>query len=103
MVIILKDKNDYKSCVIYKGDCSCGSRYIGETKRNVEVRWNEHNQLKAQNHQNTFEATSTTILHGLRNIKTRENLETSYIALWKLDRNEQKYFERLVLFGNDVT
>ena len=60
-------------------------------------------QRNAQNHQNTFEATSTTILHGLRNIKTRENLETSYIALWKLDRNEQKYFERLVLFGNDVT
>ena len=39
----LKDKNDYKSCVIYKGDCSCGSRYIGETKRNAEVWWNEHN------------------------------------------------------------
>ena len=39
----LKDKNDYKSCVIYKGDCSCGSPYIGETKRNAEVRWNEHN------------------------------------------------------------
>ena len=39
----LKDKNDYKSCVIYKGDCSCGSRYIGETKCNAEVRWNEHN------------------------------------------------------------
>ena len=35
----LKDKNDYKSCVIYKGDSSsCGSRYIGETKRNVEIR-----------------------------------------------------------------
>ena len=28
----------YKSCVAYKGDCSSGSRYIGETKRNVEVR-----------------------------------------------------------------
>ena len=37
----LKDKNDYKSCVIHKGDCSCGSRYIGETKRNA--RWNEYN------------------------------------------------------------
>ena len=36
-------KNDYKSCVIYKGDCSCSSRYIGETKRNAEVRWNVHN------------------------------------------------------------
>ena len=39
----LKDKADYKSCVNYKGDCSCGPRYIGETKRNVEVRWNERN------------------------------------------------------------
>ena len=39
----LKDKNDYKSCVIYKGDCSCGSHYIGEAKCNAEVRWNEHN------------------------------------------------------------
>ena len=34
----LKDKNGYKSYVIYKGDCSCGSRYNGETKRNEEVR-----------------------------------------------------------------
>ena len=34
----LKDKNDHKSCVIYKGYCFCGSRYVGETKRNAEVR-----------------------------------------------------------------
>ena len=39
----LNDKNDYKSCIIYKGDCSSGSRYIGEIKRNAEVRWNEDN------------------------------------------------------------
>ena len=39
----LKDKNDYKSCVTYKGDCSCGSCYIGETNRNVEVIWNKQN------------------------------------------------------------
>ena len=61
----LKDKNDYKSCVIYKGDCFCGSRYIGETKRNAKVRWNEHNNpTKSSEHQNIFEATSSTILHG---------------------------------------
>ena len=42
----LKDKSDYKSCVIYKGDCSCGSRHIGETKGNAEVRRNEHNNPK---------------------------------------------------------
>ena len=39
----LKDKNDCKSCVINKGNCSCGSRYISKTKRNAEVRLNEHN------------------------------------------------------------
>ena len=31
------------TCVTYKGDYSCGSQYIVETKRNVEVRWNDHN------------------------------------------------------------
>ena len=28
----LKDKNGYKLYIIYTGDCSCGSSYIGETK-----------------------------------------------------------------------
>ena len=32
-LFLLKDKNDYKSCVVNKEDYSCGSRYIGETKR----------------------------------------------------------------------
>ena len=39
----LKDKNDYKSCIIYERNCFCGSRYIGETKVNAAIRWNEHN------------------------------------------------------------
>ena len=34
---------------------------------------------------------------------TRKNVETSCIALWKPDLNEQKDFERLVLFKNGVT
>ena len=29
--------------VIHKGYCTCSSRYIGETKRDAEVRWNKHN------------------------------------------------------------
>ena len=32
----------YLSCVIYKGLCSCDAYYIGETIRNVNIRWNEH-------------------------------------------------------------
>ena len=51
----LKNKIDYELCVIYTGDCSCGLCYVGETKHNAEVSWNEHDN----------EATSVTILHGL--------------------------------------
>ena len=29
-------------CKIYKDVCTCGESYIGETIRNVEVRWDEH-------------------------------------------------------------
>ena len=106
----LKDKNNYKSCVIYKGDCSCCSCYIGETKRNAEVRWNEdNNQTKSSetskhlrsniNHSITW----AVISNAPKNVKTRKNLEALYIALWKLNLNEQKDFERLVLFRNGVT
>ena len=109
-LIPLKDKNDYKSFVIYKGDRSCGSRYIGETKSNAEVRQNEHNNptkssepskhLRSNiNHCFTW----AVISNAPKNTKTRKNLEASYIALWKPDLNEQKDFERLVLFRNGVT
>ena len=106
----LKDKKVNKLCVICKGDCSCGSRYIGETKRNAEVRWNEHNNPTKSsepskhlgsniNHYFTW----AVISNAPKNAKTRKNLEASYIALWKPNLNEQKDFERLVLFRNGVT
>ena len=42
IVFPLNDKNNLKDKKD-KGVCSCGSRYIGETKHNAEARWNEHN------------------------------------------------------------
>ena len=78
----LKNKNDYKSCVIYKGYCSCGLRYIGKTKSNVKVRRNEHNiptkssePLKhlQSNINNYF--TQAVISNAPKNAKTRKNLE----------------------------
>ena len=33
----------HSSCKIYNGICNCGETYIGETIRNVEERWSEHN------------------------------------------------------------
>ena len=84
----LKDKNDYKSCVIYKAGCSCGSRYIGKTKRNSEIRWNEHNNptessepsKNLRNNINHCFALAV-ILSVPKNAKTRKNLEASCIAL----------------------
>ena len=32
----------HPSCVIYEGVCSCQESYIGETVRNVEIRWQEY-------------------------------------------------------------
>ena len=29
--------------MIYRGKCLCGEEYIGQTERNVEKRWSEHN------------------------------------------------------------
>ena len=38
----LKSRNPHPSCMIYEGICSCQESYIGETVRNVEIRWQEH-------------------------------------------------------------
>ena len=42
----LKDPSVHQANVIYKGTCTCKEFYIGEAKRNSEVRWNEHCSLK---------------------------------------------------------
>ena len=66
-------------------------------------------QMKFQNDQNTFEATSTTILYGIsfqilqKNAKTLKNLKASYIAPWKPTLNGRKDFIKPVLFRNGIT
>ena len=95
----LKDKNDYKSCVIYKRYCSCGSRYIGETKRNAEVRWNKHNNPNKSSEPSkhlrsniNYYFTWAVISNAPKNVKTKKNLEALYISLGKPALNEQKDF-----------
>ena len=110
ILVTFKRQKRLKSCVLYKGDCSCGSRYIGETKRNAEIIWNEHNNpTKSSEPLKHFRSninhyfTQTVISNSPKNAKTRNILEASYITLWKPDLNEQKGFERLVLFRNGAT
>ena len=97
-------------CVLYKGDCSYGSRYIGETKRDPEVRWNEHNNPMKSSEpskhlRNTIDHcfTWSIISKVPKNGKAKSNLEALFIALWKPDLNEQKDFKRLVLFRSGFT
>ena len=84
----LKDKRDYKSCVICKGDYSCGSRYIGETKHNAKVTWNEHdNPTKSSEPSKHLQSnvnhcfTWAVIPNAPQNVKTKKNVEASNIAL----------------------
>ena len=39
----VKDKSLHQACKIYRDVCSCGKSYINEAIRNVELRWEEHN------------------------------------------------------------
>ena len=78
--------------------------------KKCEVRWNEHNNLTKSSESSKYlggninhDFTWAVILNTPKNAKTRKNLEASYIALWKHDLNQQKDFERLVLFRNGVT
>ena len=44
-------KSLHQARKIYKGVCSCGEGYIGKTIRNVEVRWDEHNNPMKKSNQ----------------------------------------------------
>ena len=44
----LKNKNPYPACQIYKGTCVCDETYIGETIWNVDIRWNEHDDIRKE-------------------------------------------------------
>ena len=39
----LKDKSLHPVCKIYQGICNCDEKYIGEIKRNFEIRWMQNN------------------------------------------------------------
>ena len=61
----VKDKSLHQACKIYKGVCSCSESYIGETIRNVEVHWDEHNNpMKIQIHRSTLKIIMIMFLIG---------------------------------------
>ena len=81
--------------MIYRGKCSCGEEYIGETERNVEKRWIEHNPTEKTE---SARHLSNNIGHlfaweiltpASKDKRTRKNLEAFFVAVQKQSLNEQ--------------
>ena len=106
----VKDKSLHQACKIYKGICSCGESYIGETVRNVEVRWGEHNNpIKVSNPSKHIKDNVDHVFHwsviakAPTNTFQRKVLEAYYIVLEKPSLSDQFEPDRLNLFRNGVT
>ena len=106
----VNDKSLHQACKIYKGICSCGEGYIGETVRNVEVRWGEHNNpTKVSNPSKHIKDNVDHVFHWsvLARAPTkmfqRKVLVEYYIVLEKPTLNDQLEPDRLNLFRNGVT
>ena len=100
----------YPACKIYYGVCECGEDYVGETVRNTEKRWSEHNNPNKDSEparhlkRNCEHIFNWKILcNAPKNKPLRKNLEAIFIGWLKPSLNKQENFERLVLFRNGIT
>ena len=107
----INDTNLYPAFKIYPGECEhCGDNYIGETVRNTVPRWSEHNNPDHKSEpaeyikRNIDHVFNWKILCPAPSQKYfRKNLEAIFIALYKPSLNDQKSFDRLMLFRNGIT
>ena len=89
--------------MIYEGVCSCQESYIGETGRNVELRWQEHEDTQkdsepAKHLKNDHSFTWKFLLPASSIRCIRQNMEASIIALKRPSLNEQVESKKLLLF-----
>ena len=110
-LFLLKDKIQHPACKIYEGTCNvCNIKYIGETKRNTEIRFSEHNNPNGKSEpsihltRNISHSFDWKILcAALSNDRTRKNLEAFYIKINRPQLNEQVQSNVLTLFHNGIT
>ena len=106
-----KDKVSHYSCIIYRGICSCGADYIGETVLNARLRWNEHengtdNNSECAKHlnENDNREFKWSILSLAPKISfKRKILEAYFIKTLNPVLNNQLNNDILTLFRNGVT
>ena len=106
-----KDKVSHYSCIIYRGKCSCGPDYIGETVRNAQLRWNEHFNGKDKNsecakhlNENDNHEFKWSFLSLAPKVSfKRKILEAYFIKTLNPTLNNQLNDDILTLFRNGVT
>ena len=95
---------------IYLINTICGEDYVGETKRNISVCYDEHNKPSKKSkpaahlEQNIDHYFTWRILcNAPSNAKTRKSIEAFFIAIMRPSLNEQTDSDALILFRNGVT
>ena len=84
----LKSKKPHPTCAICKGVCTCKENDIGETKRNVKIRWEEHSDINKMSEPSrhlksnpTHAFTWKVLMTAPINDRVTKNLEASFKAL----------------------
>ena len=106
----LKDKNPYPACQVYKGTCVCDETYIGETILNVDIRWNEHEDIRKESEPAKYLRENLnqkfkwkTFLQAPKNYRQRKNLEAFFIEIMGPTLKNQINTKKLHLFSNGAT
>ena len=106
----LKDKNLHPHCVIYKGKCSCGETYMGETERCSHLRFEEHENVQKTSEPSkhlkanpTHSFTWEILANAPSDSQKRMLLEAFYVAKFKPGLNDQVRSKKLKLFPNGLT
>ena len=106
----LKDRVKQLSCVIYKGKCWCGRRYISDTIKNTDIRLNEHENAAgkseppkhladSKSHMFTWKVLSPAPLY----FRKRKILQAFFITKLKPHLNDQIEHHALSLFRHGIT
>ena len=90
--------------------CTCKENYIGKTKRNIEIRWEEHSDMSNISELSIHLKSNSTLAFTWKVIMTariiddvKKNFDTSFIALNRPSLNEQIDSKKLLQFRKGVT
>ena len=107
---MLKDHVVHKANVFYKGTCSGSELYVGQAKRNTEVRWKEHCSTEKTSEvgdhllMNAGHTVNWEILtNAPKQVNKQKILEVFYIRTLQPTRNNQLNTKSILIFRNGIT